>query len=134
MGLDLKYFIKDSYTRSPLGWLFKYTGAMGVNRSHRNNLVEHCVDLLNHEPQLVVLIPAEGSRSRVDKWHTGFYHIALQSGVPVSLGYLDYKKKIAGVGKVFSLTGDFEKDMSVIQDFYQKVTPKYPEKYNPKIF
>ena len=80
------------------------------------------------------MVPAEGTRRRVDKWKTGFYHIAKNAGVPVSFGYLDYKQKIAGVGQLYQLTGQFEVDMQVIEDFYAQITAKHPELYNKKIF
>ena len=134
MGLPLKYFIKDDYTKSILGWFFKWTGALGVDRSKRNNLVEHTVSLLKEDPNLVILVPAEGTRKRVDRWRKGFYVIAKQAGVPVSLGFLDYKNKIAGVGKVIRPTDNFEADMEAIQAFYLDKTGKHPELYNPKIY
>ncbi len=135
MGLDLKYFIKDSYTKPFLyGWFFKWTGALGVDRSKRNNLVEHSVNLLKNSKTLVVLVPAEGTRKFVKRWRKGFYQIAMEAKVPISFGYLDYKNKIAGVGNVFQPTGDLEKDMQVIEDFYRNIEGKNPENYNPKIF
>lgn len=134
MGLDVKYFIKDTYTKGIHGWFFKYTGALGVDRSKRNNLVEHTISLLKNTDRLVVLVPAEGSRNRVEKWKTGFYHIALESNVPISLGYLDYVQKHGGVLDVFKPTGTFEIDMQRIEDAYKNIPGKYPDQYNPKIF
>jgi 1-acyl-sn-glycerol-3-phosphate acyltransferase len=132
--VDLKYFIKDEYTKGPLGGFFRWTGAIGVDRSKRNNLVEHTINLLNENDQLVILVPAEGTRKRVEKWKKGFYNIATGAQVPVSLGYLDYKDKIAGVGDVLDLSGDFEKDMRYIQAFYATKTPRHPALYNKKIY
>ena len=134
MEIDLKYFIKDVYTKSILGWFFKWTGALGVDRSKRNNLVEHSVNLLKQHENLVILVPAEGTRKRVDKWRTGFYSIAQQAEVPICLGFLDYEKKIAGVGKLIKATGNFEADMQIIQDFFLDIKGKHPELYNPKIY
>ncbi len=135
MGIDVKYFIKDDYTKSILGWFFKWTGAIGVDRSKkRNKLTELAIELLKSQDQLVILVPAEGTRKKVEKWRTGFYHISRQANVPISLGYLDYKKKEAGVGPVFYPSGDFNKDMMHIQEFYRPISAKYPEQYNPEIF
>jgi 1-acyl-sn-glycerol-3-phosphate acyltransferase len=134
IGLDMKYFIKDSYTKSILGWFFTWTGALGVDRSKQNNLVEHTVNLLKTNRNLVILVPAEGTRKRVEKWRKGFYTIATEAGVPISLGYLDFKLKMAGIGQIFEPTGNFEADMQVIQEFYQTKTGKHPELYNPQIF
>ena len=135
MGVPLKFFIKDSYTKGLLGGLFKWSGAIGVDRSKKGNkLTDFAIELLKANEELVILIPAEGTRKKVEKWRTGFYHIAKEAKVPVSLGYLDYKKKEAGVADVFKLFGDFEKDMTHIQEIYRPINGKQPENYNPEIF
>lgn len=136
LGIKWRYFIKDSYTKNPLfGWFFKATGAIGVNRSSRKgNLVEFAIKQFDEHKKLVVLVPAEGTRQRVDKWRQGFYHIARGANVPVALGFMDYGKKETGVLSVFDLSGDFEKDMQFIQDSYLPITPKYPNQYNPNIY
>ena len=135
MGIDVKYFIKDNYTKSLMGWFFKWSGAIGVDRSKKSNkLTDHAIDLLKSQDQLVILVPAEGTRKRVEQWRTGFYHISLEAGVPISMGFLDYKNKIAGVGEPFFPSGDFEKDMTYIQEFYRDIEGKHPENYNPQIY
>ena len=83
---------------------------------------------------MVVGIAPERTRKRVEKWKQGFYHIAVGANVPIVLSFMDYKRKEAGVGKILYPSGDIEKDMSVIEEFYQGVNPKFPEYYNPKIY
>jgi len=133
-GVNAKFLIKDVYTKGLQGVFFKWAGAIGVDRSKNNNMVEYAVGLFRTLDKLVLLIPAEGTRKRVKKWRMGFYHIAKNANVPVSLGYLDYKHKIAGIGGLITLSGDIEKDMRFIEDFYKDITGKYPELYNKKIF
>jgi 1-acyl-sn-glycerol-3-phosphate acyltransferase len=135
MGIPLKYFIKDVYTKGPWGWFFRWTGAIGVNRKvAKGGLTQLAIDILKTDPGMVILVPAEGTRKRVEKWRTGFYRIATEAGVPISLGYLDYKKKQAGVGFAIKPKGNFEQDMEQIQDFYAQISPKFPEKYNKQIY
>lgn len=133
-GVKAKFFIKDSWTKGLHGWFFKKLGAIGVARGKKNNLVDFAVKLFNENEELVLLVPAEATRKKVPRWKRGFYVIAQKANVPVALGYLDYKKKIAGVGGLHKLTGNFENDMQKIQDFYKNVTAKFPENYNKKIF
>ncbi len=134
-GYRPKFFIKDDFKKVPIvGWLLKSVGAMWVNRKKHNNLIKHSVDMLNKEKELILMVPAEGTRSAVDEWKLGFYRIAKQAHLPILLAYLDYEKKEAGVGKIIYPSDDFEKDMKEIEDFYKKIAPKYPEKYNKKIF
>jgi len=130
-----RFFIKDDFKKVPIiNWLLKWVGAIWVNRKKRNNLIAHSVEMLNREKELILLVPAEGTRKAVPRWKLGFYHIAKQANLPILLSYLDYKKKEAGVGKIIYPSDDFEKDMLEIESFYKNITPKYPEKYNKQIF
>jgi 1-acyl-sn-glycerol-3-phosphate acyltransferase len=134
LRLRVRYLIKDYYTKSFFGLLFRWTGGVGVDLNQSTNMVQLSIAFLqSHNPMAIVLAP-EGSRAAVERWKTGFYYIALGAGVPVSLGYLDYKSRTAGIGPYFYPTGDFEKDMSFIAEFYLDKTGKYPEQYNPKIY
>lgn len=129
-----QFLIKNNYTKGLHGYIFKWMGAIGVDRSKHNNLVDYAVSLFKTNDELILMVPAEGTRKRVEKWKTGFYHIAKNANIPVSFGFLDYKKKIAGVGDLYKLSHDFEKDMLYIQNFYKDISAKFPEQYNPKIF
>ena len=60
-------------------------------------------------------------------WKTGFYHIARGANVPIVLGYLDYRRKVGGIGPVFHPTGNLEADMELIHNFYAGITGKYPK-------
>jgi len=52
------------------------------------------------------------------KWKTGFYYIAQGAEVPIVLGFLDYKRKVGGIGPVFFPTGDIEADIREIRTYY----------------
>ena len=77
---------------------------------------------------MIMTIAPEGTRSRVKKWKTGFYHIAHGANVPIALGFLDYQRKVGGIGPVIYPTGNIEADMQSIRTFYDGVTGKFPEK------
>ncbi len=132
--IPVRFFIKNSYTKGLHGFIFRWLGAIGVDRSKNNNLVDYAAEIIREKDHIALLVPAEGTRKRVEKWKTGFYHIAKKADVPVLLGYLDYKNKIAGVGDLVNLTDDFTTDMKRIQEFYSTITAKHPEKYNKNIF
>jgi hypothetical protein len=77
----------------------------------------------------MLVIPPEGKRAMVTSWHMGFYHIAVTANVPVVFAYMDYQKKETGIGGTFIPTGDIEKDMAVIRQFYRHIKGKYPENF-----
>jgi 1-acyl-sn-glycerol-3-phosphate acyltransferase len=72
-------------------------------------------------------VPAEGTRSHVEYWKSGFYHIARGAKVPVLLSYLDVGKKVGGIGPAIDLSGDFRADMDKIREFYAGMQGFRPE-------
>ena len=48
--------------------------------------------------------------------------------MPIVLAYLDFPNKTAGIGPVFYPTGDIDKDMEAILNFYRPIKGKYPER------
>ena len=130
LGLPVKDLAKKELFKFPFRAIFDSTGGIPVERSKSQNLVESIVARFNATDRLYLLMAAEGTRKKVPKWKSGFYYAALGAGVPVMLGYLDYKNKIAGLGEVVYLTGNKEKDMERIRRFYSDKTPRNPELFN----
>lgn len=135
LGWDMRFMIKDSHTKNFFyGWLVKLIGGIGINRSQKNDMINYSCQLLKENPDLILLVPAEGTRTRVLKWKLGFYYIAKRANVPISLGYLDYKRKLAGVGKlVYPNQKSKEELFKEIEEFCNTIHAKYPENYSPKI-
>ena len=134
LKVKAKFLGKNQLFRFPIGWLFRLMGGIAVNREKRNNMVASIVETFNNSDELILGLAPEGTRSRTDHWKRGFYHIANEANIPIMLSFLDYKTKEAGIGMVLYPSGDFQKDMLKIQTFYEGITPKYPDRYNPKIF
>jgi 1-acyl-sn-glycerol-3-phosphate acyltransferase len=134
LEIEAKYLAKSQLFRFPYGWIFRLLGGIPVDRSKHNNLVAYAIHLFKSYEELVLGLAPEGSRSRVEKWKLGFYHIAVGANIPIALAYLDYAKKEAGIGEMFLPSGDMEKDLQKIEGFYKGISPKYSEKYNSKIF
>ncbi len=125
--VKLSWFIKQEAFFFPLGMILRFFGAVPIDRSQRRNVVGEAVEQLRRSRHLIVAVPPEGTRKHSVGWKTGFYHIARGAGVPIVLGYLDYRRKVAGLGPAFEPTGDMDADFRVFESFYAAVTPKYPE-------
>ena len=119
---------KEAIFRWPFRGLFQWLGGIPIDRSKANNVVEQSIAQFSKKDRLILTVPPAGTRKRVLNWKTGFYHIASGAGVPIVMGFLDYKKKIGGIGPVLQPTGDIEADMQIIRDFYQDISGKYPLK------
>ena len=129
-AFDLKIFWmgKDAIFKKPFTPIVKWAGGIPVKRSSSNNLVDETIENFNNNEKMVVLIPPEGTRKKVSYWKTGFYYIAKGAHVPIVLAFIDYHRKVAGIGPVITPTGDIKADIEKIQSFYVNVSGKYPEK------
>ncbi len=131
MRFPLKFFIKKEWLRIfPLNKLLLSAGAVSVDRSRHNTMVDSMAELIrNSTEDIALLITPEGTRKRNCKWKTGFYYTALKAQVPIVLTHLDYSKKLAVFGPTLMPSGDFKKDMEIIKEHYKDVVPKYPENF-----
>lgn len=116
---DIHWMGKDSLFPWPVKRLMIWLGGIPIDRSKSNRVVDQMAAYFDSVDQLSVLIPPEGTRSRVEQWKTGFYHIARQANVPIILGFLNAGNKTAGFGPEFKPSGDIEADMLSIQAFYK---------------
>ncbi len=109
---------KNTLFPFPLGWFMKWLGGTPIDRSKSHNVVVDTVRQYRENKDLIVLVPPEGTRKKVAKWKTGFYHIAKNANVPILMGYVDAEKKEAGIADYFYPSGSLEADMKEIQSFY----------------
>ncbi len=135
MGIPMRFFIKDSWTKPWYGFIIKETGGIGINRSQRSDSVNFAAHLLRNNENLYILNTPEGSRSYAERWKTGFYYIAKEANVPILLAYADYEEKRVGIGKRIDLKNKTKEEvLSEIEEYYLNVKGKYPENYNKKIY
>jgi 1-acyl-sn-glycerol-3-phosphate acyltransferase len=119
LGLNPYWMGKASIFRPPFGPVMRWLGGIAVRREQSNNLVAASVAALQEaDGPVQLIVPPEGTRSKVRHWKTGFYYIAQGAGLPILLAYMDYAEKRAGLGPLFQPTGDIERDMAEIKAFY----------------
>lgn len=127
LGLRLHWMGKHSLFMFPFGGLMRWLGGIAIDRRQACGVVEQISHQYRENPELVVLVPPEGTRKKVKDWKTGFYHIANNAGVPILMGYLDASKKEAGLADFFYPTGDAETDIRKIREFYASKKGFRPE-------
>jgi len=125
--VKLAWFVKDAAFFFPLGAIVRFFGGVPIDRTARRNVVDQAIARFATGERLLLAVPPEATRKHSPSWKTGFYYIALGAGVPIVLGYVDYRRKVAGLGPAFTPTGDIEADFRVFEAFYAAVTPKFPE-------
>lgn len=118
LKLQLCWMGKQSLFPFPFSGFMKWLGGIPIDRTKSHNVVNEIVILFRNNEKFVVLVPPEGTRSKVENWKTGFYHIANNANVPILMGYVDASKKEAGFADFFNPSGALKKDMAEIRAFY----------------
>ena len=119
LHLNIYWMGKRQLFRFPFRSIMMWLGGIPVTRESSNNLVAASVEAMkNAKGPLQLVVPPEGTRGKTRYWKTGFYYIAVGAGVPIVMAYMDYERKISGLGPVFHPTGDIEADMVAIKAFY----------------
>jgi 1-acyl-sn-glycerol-3-phosphate acyltransferase len=130
LGIHSKYLVKKEAFVFPLGSILKAMGGIPVNRKSSTNIVLQVGEMFGKTDNLIITITPEGTRSLTRNWKRGYYYIAEHAGVPIALGFLDYKNKIGGMGKVIYPSGNYEADLKEIESFYADKQARHPEKFS----
>jgi len=123
-----RFLGKKELFKGPQGWLLKKLGGTPIDRFGNTGIVEHVVAYFNKDENFMLGLSPEGTRKRVDKLKTGFYHIAKAAGVIIVPIGLDYENKKLIIGDGFFAGDDEAADMKKIISFYADIKGKIPEK------
>lgn len=112
-----RVLIKHSFFRGPIGPLLLATGGIPLDRDNPGETIRGLLAQAG-DHDFLLAIAAEGTRSKGDFWKPGFYRIAQQTGLRITLGFIDGPTKTIGVGPTFEPSGDVAADMDFIRAFY----------------
>jgi len=131
--LKLSWLTKESLFRWPFGGFMKWLGGIPIDRSKSSNVVAQSIQTFKENREVVLVVAPEGTRKKANYWKTGFYHIANGANVPIVMGFIDYARKVGGIGPTLIPTGDIEFDVQKIRFFYDGITGKIPDKSTPAV-
>lgn len=117
LGIRAGTMIKDTAFRGLLGVLLRWFGALPVNRRSPKGIVEQTIDVFRSQPQFILLIAPEGTRSAAAEWKRGFHHVARGAGVPIVPAAIDYCEKRITFGAPVT-PGDYDSDFRALMAFY----------------
>ncbi len=116
--VPVKWLGKRQLFRGPMGVVLRALGGVSVERSGNQGMVASLVDEFGRQERLALIVPAEGTRSKVEYWRSGFYRIAQAAEVPIVCAFVDGNTRTGGFGLVLEPTGDAATDMERIRCFY----------------
>jgi 1-acyl-sn-glycerol-3-phosphate acyltransferase len=128
LGFDVTWLGKDALFRPPLGWFMRAIGGLPVNRASANALVDRTAQEFARRERMVLVLAPEGTRTKVDKWRSGFWHIARTADVPVVCAAIDWGRKQVRFGPTLTVRPDdgAEVDIARIKAHYDDTLGYHP--------
>jgi 1-acyl-sn-glycerol-3-phosphate acyltransferase len=127
-GVQPRVLVKKELFWGPLGWVMKKCGGIPLDRNNAAGTVKKLVEqAAAAEEPFLLIIAAEGTRTKGEYWKSGFYRIAEQTKLPIVMAFVDGPTKTTGIGPSLVPTGDVVADMDVIRAFFadkQGIRPK----------
>lgn len=127
--VPIRWLGKAQMFNPVLGPFFRWMGGISVERSSAQGLVGDLAAEFDRHERLALVVPAEGTRSPVEYWKSGFYRIAQQAGVPIVCAFVDRETRTGGFGPVITPSGDIVADMDRIRAFYADKTGLKPDRF-----
>lgn len=129
LRLECRFIAKHSLFWWPFGAFLRAIGGIAVDRSAAGDVVEDAVRAYAEREHLVLVITPEGTRSKVERWKSGFHRIARGAGVPIVLAVFDYGSRIVRLGPALAPGDDFERDLAVLRSHITPAMARNPDKY-----
>ena len=126
-ALEPRFMGKASLFRWPLTRFMFDMGGVPVERSAKGNYAEAMVAAFAEHDKFALVIAPEGTRGKVPKWRTGFWHIAQGAGVPIVCGWVNHATMRGGLGLEIMPSGDMAADMAKIAAYYREIMPGHPK-------
>ena len=118
LGIDIRWLGKKSLFAGWRGPIMRGLGGIPVDRTDPARVVDEVVARVHAGEVFGLVVTPDGTRGGNKGWKSGFYRIARETGMPVTLGYVDRTTMTTGLGPTFELTGDVPADMDRIRAFY----------------
>lgn len=127
LNVHVRWLGKKSLFRGWRGPIMRGLGGIPVDRAAPSAVVGEVLDRIRSGDVFSLVVTPDGTRSGHTHWKSGFYRIAREAQIPITLGYVDRTTKTTGLGPTFELTGDVSSDMKRIRAFYADKAGVRPE-------
>ena len=128
-GFFSNFLMKKEWFFWPLGYVFRKMGGIPVYRQKKTSMTDALAETAKREKYFRLTITPEGTRKANPNWKKGFYYIALKANIPIVLFAVDYERKLINCRRSFIPTGDIDRDMLEIKDYYKGFKGKKPEQF-----
>jgi 1-acyl-sn-glycerol-3-phosphate acyltransferase len=127
LDMRFRWLGKKSLFRGWRGPIMRGLGGIPVDRDAPAAVVGEVLARIRSGDVFGLVVTPDGTRKGHTHWKSGFYRIAREASLPVTLGYVDRTTMTTGLGPTIELTGDVAADMDVIRAFYADKAGLRPE-------
>ena len=127
LGMHIRWLGKTSLFRGWRGPIMLRLGGIPVDRDAPSRVVTDVLERIRSGDVFGLVVTPDGTRKGHTHWKSGFYRIAREAGLPVTLGYVDRTTMTTGLGPTIELTSDVVADMDRIRAFYADKSGHTPE-------
>lgn len=127
LDMNFRWLGKKSLFRGWRGPVMRAWGGIPVDRDDPSRVVAEVIERIKAGEVFGLVVTPDGTRRGHTRWKSGFYRIAREARMPVTLGYVDRTTRTTGLGPTFELSGDVGKDMDRIRAFYADKAGVRPE-------
>jgi 1-acyl-sn-glycerol-3-phosphate acyltransferase len=124
---DTRFLGKHTLFKFPYGWIFRALGGYPVNRTINNNMVEAVAAIFKSHEKFSITIAPEGTRKKVKRLRSGFYHMAKAAEVPIVLTQFDWGNRKVVFSEPFYPSDNKEKDLAFISSYFEGIEGANPE-------
>ena len=125
IGVDITILGKRELFFWPLSTLLRWVGVVPVDRFATHGIVGDMTQRFAQNRPLWLAIAPEGTRKRMTKWRTGFWHVARAANVPILPMAFHYPDKIIYGGPLFETSADVDADIARLREIYAPFQGKH---------
>ena len=126
-GVTPRVLIKKELFRGPLAWLLPRLGGIPLDRENPGGVVRELVREAKSGQPFLIVLAAEGTRTKGEYWKSGFWRLARAAKLPICLAFIDGPSRTSGFGPSITATSDVVADMDQLRAFYADKRGIHPE-------
>ena len=119
VGLKFSWMMKKEAFFWPLGGLWKAMGGIPIDRGADIDVIGQMKTAFAAKDKIWLGITPEGTRSKVERYKTGYLRIAKGVGVPLFIVGLDSVNKRVVLDRLWEPTGEIDAENAAIKNYIE---------------
>lgn len=119
VGLKFSWMMKKEAFFWPLGGLWKALGGIPIDRGAKIDVVGQVKEFFETQDKVWLGLTPEGTRSKVERYKTGYLRMAKGVGVPLFIVGIDSVNKRVILDKLWEPTGEIDVENAAIKNYIE---------------